>query len=365
MTDKMKVYSKVTHSLKKMLPTAPQHQIVVLAMLVAGLVSGQNAQLGEISLNVPSQAKPDSITKRFQRFLKNDRVVKEAFFLPFAQMLLEHLAGKRLFVSMDATQIGRGCMALVVAVIYRQRAIPLVWIVYAGKKGHTTADKHIEVLQLLYQLIPNDTDLVLIGDAEYDTVEMLTWVTETTNWVYVVRTDPRILIEELGRQYPLSKLVSEQQQTVAVTDILFTRQAFGVEIAIATWDKPHKKPIYLISNHACLQDITRFYKKRFKIETMFSDKKGRGFQIHKSHLRHPERIARLLLATTIAYTWVLYLGCSVADDDARRSQIDRPNRTDKSLFRLGLDWLKYALTRGLDFNVLFHPPANLNVLGVR
>ncbi len=33
--------------------------------------------------------------------------------------------------------------------------------------------------------------------------------------------------------------------------------------------------------------------------------------------------------------------------------IDRTERIDKSLFRLGLDWIKHALKRRLDFQPLF------------
>ena len=156
-----------------------------------------------------------------------------------------------------------------------------------------------------------------------------------------------------------------QYGTVAIADIEFTRKAFGIAMAVADWRPPHKRPLYLISNHACLHDICRFYSKRFKIETLFSDKKSRGFNIHKSHLRHPERVARLLLAAALAYIWMVYLGCTIADDEKRRRLIDRPNRTDKSLFRLGLDWLKYVLTRDIDFNVLFSPPTTLELSGVR
>ena len=73
----------------------------------------------------------------------------------------------------------------------------------------------------------------------------------------------------------------------------------------------------------------------------------------------------MLLATVLAYLWMVFLGCEVADDESRRRKVDRKNRSDKSIFRLGLDWLKYALTRGLDFNVLFQPPVRLSYGGVR
>ena len=356
MTDKHKVYSKVKQMLKKMSPSTDQNQLVVLSMLIAGIISGQKAQLSEIGLHIPHPAQPASLTKRFQRFVKNKRVNKTTLFLPFAQQILTHLATHPLFLTMDASQVGRGCMTLVVAVIYRQRAIPLVWIVYKGKKGHTTADRHIEVLQLLKALLPAQAQVILLGDAEYDTVEMLTWVKQETDWRFVVRTDPRIQLTELGVQYPFSNLLRGRYGCVAVASVLFTRQAYGPVMAVATWQRPHKRPIYLISNHECLKDICRFYHKRFKVETLFSDQKSRGFNIHKSHLRHPERVAVLMVAVSLAYMWMVYLGSEVTDDEKKRKLIDRSNRTDKSLFRLGLDWLKYVLTRGLDFNVLFQPP---------
>jgi hypothetical protein len=37
----------------------------------------------------------------------------------------------------------------------------------------------------------------------------------------------------------------------------------------------------------------------------------------------------------------------------RTKLIDRTDRVDKSLFRLGLDWLKHVLKRGLPFDVYF------------
>lgn len=365
MTDKMKVYSKVSQTLKKMLPTAAQNQVVVLAMMVAGIVMGRKAHLSEMGLHVPQRAKPSSLEMRFRRFVKNEGVDTSCLFMPFAEQILAHLGHNRLFLTMDASQVGRGCMTLMVAVIYRQRAIPLVWIVYKGKKGHTTATRHITVLQLLKELLPESGEVVLLADAEYDTVEMLTWVDVETNWAFVIRTDPRILITELDVQYPISKLLSGERGCVCVSDVLFTAQNYRVGMVVAQWAKPHKKPIYLVSNHACLQDVCRFYDKRFKIETLFSDKKSRGFNIHKSHLRHPQRIARLLLAAALAYIWMVYMGAAVADDDDKRSLVDRPNRTDKSLFRLGLDWLKYVLTHDLPFDVLFCPVSTSGGLAVR
>jgi hypothetical protein len=365
MTDKMKVYTKVTKMLKKLMPTASQNHVIVLAMMVAGIVTGRKAQLSEMSLHVPHQAKPESLAKRFGRFVKNKRVEVETLYLPFAQEILAHLSDKPLFLAMDGSQVGRGCMTLMVVVIYGKRAIPLVWIVYKGKKGHTTAEKHIEVLKLVQPLLPTNVPVTLLGDAEYDTVEMLTWMKNNTDWTFIMRTEPRILLTDKEKTYPICDLLAGKNSCTWVEKVLFTKQGFGPVTVIAWWEKPHKKPIYLVSNYLETDKICRFYGKRFKVETLFSDQKSRGFHIEKSHLSEPKRVARLLLATCLAYIWMIYLGVEVSNDHSRRSQIDRTHRTDKSLFRLGLDWLKHALTRNLDFNVLFFPSETPSHLSVR
>ena len=74
---------------------------------------------------------------------------------------------------MDGSQAGRGCMVLMVGVLYKKRALPIAWVVYKGKKGHTTAQRHIQALEKVVPLLPSNSEVVLLGDAEYDTTEML------------------------------------------------------------------------------------------------------------------------------------------------------------------------------------------------
>jgi len=366
MTNRTKVNSKVTKMLKKMMPTAPQNYICVLSMMVVGIVLGKNAQLSQISLQIPSKAKPASIEKQCHRFVKNKRVDVQQFYLPFAEHILAHL-GNKITVIMDASQVGRGCMTLMVAVLYKNRAIPLTWIVYKGKKGHTTAQRHIEVLELLKAIIPAKTKVVLLGDGEYDTVDMLNWVKSIKNWVYIVRSGANITLSDEEQTYSFKELALGKNTKNGVRNVTFTQCDNAPKVtAIAWWGADYEKPIFLISNSKKkVKKICKFYRQRYKIETIFSDQKSRGFNIHKSHLRHPERVNRLLLTTSIAYIWLIYLGVEISQDKSRRHIIDRTDRVDKSLFRLGLDWFIYTMTNELDVNVLFAPPDLTQIEGVR
>jgi hypothetical protein len=357
MTDSQRVYTKVLKTLKKLMPTHKQGHVVTLAMMVSGIVMSQKAHLSAMSLEIPHPAKPKSLEKRMRRWVKNENVEKEFYYLPYAQMLLEHLSNHPVTLVLDGSTVGRGCMTIMVCVVYRQRALPLAWLVYKGKKGHTTAERHIAVLNQLLPLIPAEAEVVLLGDGEYDSPDLLAWIENETDWAFVVRSASNVLITHEGMQYPLAELAALNAQTIA-SSVLFTAQEYGPVHAIAWWDDAYEKPIYLITNLAHPEQACSYYRRRALIETMFSDQKSRGFHIHKSHLADPERVARLLLASSLAYLWLIYLGLFVTDHENIRCLVDRTDRTDKSLFRLGYDWLKYALKRGRSFEVAFQLAVN-------
>ena len=75
------------------------------------------------------------------------------------------------------------------------------------------------------------------------------------------------------------------------------------------------------------------------IETLFSDFKGRGFQLQKSGLIDPVRVSRLLIAVSLAYVWVISLGVYTLKTGWDKI-IHRTDRCDLSLFELGKRLLK-------------------------
>lgn len=97
-----------------------------------------------------------------------------------------------------------------------------------------------------------------------------------------------------------------------------------------------------------------WYRKRFKIETLFSDQKSRGFHLHKSHLSDPTRLCRLLIAAGLAYLWIVCLGVYALRHGYDKI-IHRTGRCDLSLFQLGLRLLDHLLNRELPMPVAFTP----------
>lgn len=352
MTDRYRVYTKVKKTLKGMMKLDHQGQLVTLAMMITGIVMSRNAQLSVMSSEIPTETKEKSVEMRMRRWVKDEMDV-EAVYLPFARQILEALSHLPLVLVMDGSQAERGCMVLMIGVLYQRRALPIAWLVYEGKKGHASAERHIQALEKVRPLLPDGSEVVLLGDAEYDTTEMLGWIEKNTAWKYVLRTSPQIYVQTNEGSQPIRNFPLKQDQLFYLKNVGFTQTATVTLHVIGWWGLDYEEPIFLITNLENAYEACRYYRRRFRIETFFSDQKSRGFHIHKSHLANPARLSRLLIAACLAYIWMIMQGVRVIAE-GKLSLIDRTDRRDKSLFRLGLDWLKYALKQRLDFQPLFH-----------
>lgn len=364
MTDRQRVYTKVLKTLKTHLKMFHQGHVVTLAMMITGIVMSRNAQLAVMSDEIPTEAKSKSIEMRMRRWVKHDKIDVEITYMPFAKQILASLADSPLVLAMDGSRVGRGCMVLMVGVVYRSRLLPLAWTVYPGKKGHTTAARHIEVLQKVLPLIPEDAEVVLLGDAEYDTTEMLDWVEAETSWKYVMRTGTNLLVKQGSDWQPIGDFEVTHGRLRMIYDVAFTQIAELPANLVVWWGSEYENPLFLITNVASAAWAAWYYRRRFLIETFFSDQKSRGFHIHKSHLSNPARLSRLLVAACLAYIWMICLGLFALARE-KHKLIDRTDRIDKSIFRLGLDWFKHVLKKGLPIQVFLRFQPDLFTVNVR
>lgn len=130
MSDNRRRYRTIRNVIQQLYPTEPKGNVArhlnTLAALVSGIVGSKSTHLPAIAGKVPDGTKKESRIKKFSRWIKNERIHAEIYFLPYADALLESLADHRtLLLAMDGSQVGRQCLALMVSVIYKKRALPI------------------------------------------------------------------------------------------------------------------------------------------------------------------------------------------------------------------------------------------------
>jgi Transposase DDE domain len=358
MSDNLRQYRAIRAALTQGYSSEPSgrvaRHVATLAALISGIVASKSTQLPTIAAHVPAGAQPESRVKRFARWLRNDHVTVEVYFVPFAEVLLTYLALQTLVVVMDGSVVGRGCVALMVHVVYKGRALPIAWLVRQGKKGHFPEDLHIVLVKQVHALIPLGAQVVLLGDGEFDGTTLQHTV-QDYGWSYVVRTGSHITVQWDGEHFRCETVAAciTPGTLVTLTDVRVTAAAYGPVMLLCCWAKGYKEPLHLLTNMTSADEACRVYAKRFRIETFFSDQKSRGFHLHQSHLSDAMRLSRLLMAACLAYLWIVYLG-ALCEQDGWVSIIHRGDRCDLSLFKLGLRLLDHFLNEGLSLPVAFH-----------
>jgi hypothetical protein len=242
MSDNLRRYRAIRKALIQGYPDAPKgngvRHLTTLAALISGIVGSHSAQLPTIATQVPMGSKPESRVKRFARWVDNDTIPAEVYFIPYAEVLLRHLALQTLVVIMDGSVVGRGCVALMMHVVYPGRALPLVWQVRKGKKGHFPEDRHIALVEQLYALIPPGARVVLLGDGEFDGTQLQQTV-QAYHWSYVVRTASHITVEWAGERFRCETVAAciKPGTLVALRDVRVPEAAYGPLMLLCCWAK--------------------------------------------------------------------------------------------------------------------------------
>jgi hypothetical protein len=270
-----------------------------------------------------------------KRWLSSKWTDWESFFAPYARLILRQLArsGEFIFI-IDGSETASGCVTLMLSVIWCGYAIPLVWLTKEGKKGHFSEKKHLELLELLDKILPTPSNakpvnyrIVLLGDGEFDGQEVRNHCRQN-GWEFVLRTAIDRIIDcgggEMDRIDTLEPLEGEE--------IVFVQKACQEDNAIWWKGKGFDAAIPLLTNMDLGEMACAYYKKRFKIESLFKQFKSQGFKIHKSKVEGDHRVANLIIVVALAFIFTFCMGLimKITDREILKKFI-RPDKAPKMM----------------------------------
>lgn len=318
------------------------------AWLMLGLLQSGSVHLHQIADELPWRVKVPSATRRLSRLLANTAVRVRDWYEPVARQLLDAQARSlgeiRLIV--DGTQIGFSHQLLIVCIAIRRRALPIAWTWVPYKRGHSSANRQLALLKRVYKLIPADTPVLLVGDSEFGHVPVLKQL-DKWHWRYVLRQKSSYLVRLSSSKgwVDLGFLAKGPGRSQWLPQALLTEQyQYQVNLLIY-WHKGEKEPWLLATNLTDQRPTLAAYRRRMWIEEMFGDFKAHGFDLAATHLQHFQRLSRLTLAVALLYVWHISVGTYTVKRGWRHL-VDRKDRRDLSLFRIGQSIIK----RHLKFN---------------
>jgi hypothetical protein len=346
------LYRSLQAYLMQRIPDECETRMTNLIFLMMGIFQSRSVQLNLAARKTPIRAQKLSIVKRLSRFLDNGAVQVRAWYHPFAETLLYSAANAGpVHLIMDTTKVAFGFRLVMVSLAYRRRSLPLAWTWVRGSRGHSSTATQVKLLGYLQRLLPVGTRVSLVGDCEFGTSLLIEYLT-FWRWDYALRQpgDNLVMLRSTGRWQRIDALhpchfALLKGQPIWIGRLLLTRASPYPTCLVLYWQKGEKKPWYLATNLLDPRQALRLYRRRMWIEEMFGDMKAHGFDLEASHLRHFLRLSRLTLAVCLLYLWFVALAEHVLTFGLS-AEVDRSDRQDLSIFRLGWDFLERRLALG-------------------
>lgn len=347
----LRLYRTWTTVLRQLVPSICPTQVTNLAWLIVGLYLARSVYASAIVKKWPFAAQVTSLTRRLSRFLDNPQVNVRRWYRPTAEQITARWAGRTLTLIIDASKVGFGHQLLRVAVAHRRRALPLVWCWLKGRKGHCSARVQLAVLDYARRLLRPDTRVIVVGDAEFGSIDVLRQC-DAWGWAYVLRQKRSHWVTAPGQVtgQPIGALVTARRQWAWWPQARLTAKWQRPTTAFAYWGVGEAEPWLLATNLSDRYHARQAYARRMWIEEMFADLKDHGFDLEASQLRHFARLSRLTLAVCLLYVWLLQIGQRVVHA-GQRFWVDRRDRRDLSLFRIGHDFVERCLILDRPFTV--------------
>lgn len=325
-----------------------------MAWLQSGMLHSRSVHLSRIANKIPGQAKKLSRVRQLERLVDNQHIRVRDWYHPVAAGLLRSAAAYGpVRVLIDGSKVGHGHQLLIVALGYRRRALPLAWTWVRSTRGHSTGYKQCALLTYVRRLVPANAEVVVIGDSEYTPLQALL---ESWGWHYVLRQKGSHLLQ-LTPAHPWQRcdtFVTQPGERLWLTHITLTQHHAHRCHFLALWQPEEKEP-WLLATNLPTPRLTRLhYSRRMWIEGMFGDFKSNGFDLEASHLQQIQHLSRLTLALALLYVTLLAFGAQTIKQGLRHL-VDRTDRRDLSIFRVGFDMLERLLTNSLSVSIRLFP----------
>jgi len=323
-------------------------------LLLAGLYMSSSVHLSKIARKLPGEATNNSKTRRLMRILDNHHVQVRPWYKPIAQDILQEIENHKLEVrlSVDGSKVGFGHQLLMISVAYRRRSIPIVWTWVRHKRGHSSAKKQMALLTYARKLMPKNVMVSVAGDSEFGAIPVLELL-DGWGWKYALRQKGNHLVQISSQWQRLDALVKRGESKFLSTIVLTKSHGYQTNILLY-WAANENEPWLIASNLPAKRSVLATYKRRMWIEAMFGDFKKSGFDLESTHLRHFLRLSRLTLAVALLYVWLTAFGSQVIKNGQRRL-VDRNDRRDLSIFRIGFDSIDRRLANQKPISIRLLP----------
>jgi Transposase DDE domain len=349
-----RLYETLVDVLSQHAKWVDQRHLKTLAWLIVGLLQAGWINLPAWAPYVGSRARyAQSTVRRFRRWLDNDKIDVGALYGPYIEHALAEWGAPALYVALDTSMLWNTYCLIRLSVIYRGRAVPLVWCVLQHGSAQVAFDVYRELVERAALLLPRRGRVVFLADRGFADTDLMAYL-QGLGWHWRIRIKRSFWLYRRGRRRcKVERLSVARGHACFWQQVSITEKHYGpVHLAVAR-PQAGNDLWYVLSDEPTAVTTLEEYGLRFDIEENFLDDKSTGFQLESSLIRSAPALTRLCLVLAMTTLYLVAQGVEVVKQGKRR-WVDPHWFRGQSYLKIGWNWVKLALSRGMDLITTMH-----------
>lgn len=316
-----------------------------LVWMVVGLLLSGNISLTDWLDYVCSRAIfAQSVQRRFSRWLSNPRIQERKLYAPLIRQALSEWKQTRLVLAMDTSLLWNRYCLIRISLVYRGRAIPVMWKVIAHSSSTVAHSDYSKLLYAVATVLPAGVEVLFLADRGFADLALLKQL-KRLNWHYRIRVKANVYVYLGKHGQALSRYRLQPRTALFLNYVHLTRQRYGF-VHVALGHHAESGELWsIVSDQPTSVDSFVEYGWRFSIEEGFLDDKSNGFQLESSRIRSAKMLSRLCLVLAIATLYLSAVGTEVVESGQRRN-VDPHWFRGSSYLKIGWRWMRQALVHG-------------------
>ena len=285
-------------------------RIKFLTLILRALCKVQTVNFERLVIGFNSSSKSSSSLRRIQRFVAGFDLCEELIAKFIFKLMPDN---EHVGLSMDRTnwKFGKSDInILALDITYKGVAFPLLFKLLP-KFGNSNTDERIELMGKFDRLFGFSKIKFLVADREFIGQHWLDYLNLNNIPYHIrIRDNFHVTIPKTGRKVRASWLFSglKQGQVKHYPKIVIINNVLCYLSASVIKSKTGQPEYQFLISFKKPENALECYKERWQIETMFRAMKTSGFNMEKTHLTDSDRILKLLLIVSIAFTWAYLVG---------------------------------------------------------
>lgn len=173
MSDSQRLQAHLMNMLQPVLAAEDFRNVETLAWAMTGVLLQKTIQLPAWVVCLPQETEAATRERRFRRWLQTPFVQPQPWYAPFIRGAVSHWDKHPLYVALDTSAVNGQLVILRTAVVYRGRAVPLVWQVFKRKSVMLAFHQYAPLVKRTAQLLPQHAKVILLGDRGFRDIELM------------------------------------------------------------------------------------------------------------------------------------------------------------------------------------------------